>query len=57
MEAKALLDWEYEKQAYSVDLRNWGHEAYEAALTQFMADPNLSKRDKEFFRRTEESVP
>jgi len=57
LEAKALLDWEYEKQAYSVDLRNWGHEAYEAALTQFMADPNLSKRDKEFFRRTEESVP
>ena len=52
LEAKALLDWEYEKQAYRVDLRNWRHEAYEAAFAQFMADPNLSKRDKEIFRRT-----
>lgn len=51
LEAKALLDWEYEKQAYSVDLRNWRHEAYEAALAQFMADPNLSPRDKEIFKR------
>ena len=52
LEAKALLDWEYEKQAYSVDLRNWRHEAYEAALTQFMANPKLSLRDKEIFHRT-----
>ena len=52
METKAQLDWEYEKQAYSVDLRNWQREAYEAALAQFMADPKLSARDKEIFRRT-----
>ena len=51
LEAKALLDWEYEKRAYSVDLRNWRHEAYEAALAQFMVDPNLSPRDKEIFKR------
>ena len=52
LETKAQLDWEYEKQAYSVDLRNWQREAYEAALAQFMADPKLSARDKEIFRRT-----
>ena len=48
---RAKLDWEYEKRAYSVDLRNWQREAYEAALAQFMADPDLSTRDKEIFRR------
>ena len=52
LETKAQLDWEYERQAYSVDLRNWQREAYEAALAQFMADPKLSVRDKEIFRRT-----
>ena len=51
LEAKAQLDWEYEQQPYSVDLRDWQREAYEAALAQFMADPNLSTRDKEIFRR------
>ena len=51
LEAKAQLDWEYEQQTYSVDLRDWQREAYEAALAQFMADPNLSTRDKEIFRR------
>lgn len=51
MEARALLEWEYEKQSYSVDLRNWRHEAYEVALAQFLADPNLSPRDKEIFKR------
>jgi len=49
--AKALLDWEYEKKSYSADLRDWQREAYETALQQFMADPKLSTRDKEIFRR------
>ena len=49
---KTQFDWEYERHAYSVDLRNWQSEAYEAALAQFMADPKLSARDKEIFRRT-----
>ena len=52
LEANAKFEWEYEKQSYSVDLRNWHHEAYEAALAQFMANPNLNSRDKEIFRRT-----
>ena len=51
LETKAQLDWEYERKAYSVDLRDWKHEAYEAALTQFMADKSISTRDKEIFRR------
>ena len=51
LEMKEELNWEYEKRAYSVDLRNWQREAYEAALAQFMADPKLSARDKEIFRR------
>ena len=51
LEVKAQLDWEYEQQTYSVDLRNWQREAYEAALAQFMADPTFSTRDKEIFRR------
>ena len=52
LETKEQLNWEYEKQAYSVDLRDWRREAYEAALAQFMADSKLSPRDKEIFRRT-----
>ena len=52
LEAKAQLEWEYEKQSYRADLRDWRKEAYEAALAQFMANPNLSSRDKEIFRRT-----
>ena len=52
LETKEQLNWEYEKQAYSVDLRDWRREAYEAALAQFMADPKLSPRDKEILRRT-----
>jgi RNA polymerase sigma factor (sigma-70 family) len=52
LEEKAQYEWEYEKQSYRVDLRDWRKEAYEAALTQFMANPNLSSRDKEIFRRT-----
>ena len=52
LETKEQLNWEYEKQAYSVDLRDWRREAYEAALAQFMGDPKLSARDKEIFRRT-----
>lgn len=50
-ETNAQLQWEYEQQAYSVDLRDWQKEAYEAALAQFMADPGISTRDKEIFRR------
>lgn len=51
LETKAQLNWEYEKQAYSVDLRDWQREAYEAALAQFMADKSISPRDKEIFKR------
>ncbi len=51
LETQAQLNWEYERQSYSVDLRNWQREAYEAALAQFMADPGLSDRDKDIFRR------
>ena len=50
-ETNARLEWEYEKESYSVDLRDWRREAYEAALTQFMADKGISTRDKEIFRR------
>ena len=51
LETEAQLNWEYEKQSYSADLRNWQREAYEAALSQFMADKSISPRDKEIFRR------
>ncbi len=51
LETKAQLNWEYESQSYSVDLRDWRHEAFEAALAQFMADKSISTRDKEIFRR------
>ena len=51
LETKAQLNWEYEKQAYSVDLRDWQREAYEAALAQVMADKSISPRDKEIFKR------
>ena len=51
LEANAQFEWECEKQSYSVDLRNWQREAYEAALAQFMADKSISTRDKEIFRR------
>ena len=51
LEANAKLSWEYEKQSYSVDLRDWQCEAYEAALAQFMADKSISPRDKEIFKR------
>ena len=51
LEANAQFEWECEKQSYSVDLRNWQREAYEAALAQFMADKGISTRDKEIFRR------
>ena len=51
LELNAQLQWEYEKQSYSVDLRDWQKEAYEAALAQFLADPKISARDKEIFRR------
>lgn len=50
-ETNAQLQWEYEKQSYTVDLRDWQKEAFEAALAQFMADPAISTRDKEIFRR------
>jgi len=50
-ETQAKLDWEYHQQQFEVDLRDWKSEAYEAALTQFLADPKMTKRDKEIFRR------
>ena len=49
--ANARFEWVYEKRSYSADLRNWQREAYEAALTQFMADKDISPRDKEIFKR------
>ena len=52
LEPKGQFKWKYENRSYSADLRDWRKEAYEAALTQFMANPNLSSRDKEIFRRT-----
>ena len=51
LETEAQLSWEYDKQSYFVDLRDWQKEAYEAALAQFMADKSISTRDKEIFRR------
>ena len=51
LETEAQLSWEYEKQSYFVDLRDWQKEAYEAALAQFMADKSISTRDKEIFCR------
>ena len=51
LETAAKLDWEYERRSYSVDLRDWKHEAFEVALAQFMADKSISTRDKEIFRR------
>ena len=51
LEANAKLSWEYEKQSYSADLRDWQREAYEAALAQFLADKSISSRDKEIFKR------
>ena len=51
LEANAQFEWECERQSYSVDLRDWQREAYEAALAQFMADKSISTRDKEIFRR------
>jgi len=51
LETQAQLEWEYERQSYSVDLRDWQREAFEAALAQFMSDPGISTRDKEVFRR------
>ena len=52
IETNVKLEWEYGKQSYSADLRDWQREAYEVALAQFMADSKISTRDKEIFRRT-----
>ena len=52
LEAQAQFEWEDKVQSYQVDLRDRQREAYEAALAQFMANPRLSARDKEIFRRT-----
>ena len=48
---EAEFSWEYQKESYSVDLRDWRREASEAALAQFRADPKIATRDKEIFRR------
>ena len=50
-ETQAKLAWEVDRQSYSVDLRDWRRDAYEEALRQFLADPKISTRDKEIFRR------
>lgn len=48
---ESKFEWVYQARTYSVDLSDWQREAYEAALQQFMADPAVSARDKEIFRR------
>ena len=45
------FEWTYQSQSYRADLTDWQREAYEAALQQFFAAPDVSTRDKEIFRR------
>lgn len=52
IERESLEKWEYENSLQRAEIDDWRKEAYEAALAQFMANPKLSPRDKEIFRRT-----
>ena len=52
IERESLEKWKDENSLYKSELDDWKKEAYEAALAQFMANPRLSARDKEIFRRT-----
>ena len=45
------FEWTYRSRSYKADLTDWQKDAYEAALQQFFANPDVSTRDKEIFRR------
>ena len=45
------FEWTYQSRSYKADLSDWQKDAYEAALQQFFANPDVSTRDKEIFRR------
>ena len=45
------FEWTYKARSYKADLTDWQKDAYEAALQQFFANPAVSTRDKEIFRR------
>ena len=45
------FEWTYQARSYKADLTDWQRDAYEAALQQFFANPDVSTRDKEIFRR------
>ena len=52
IDRESLEKWKDEGGLRKAELDDWKKEAYEAALAQFMANPKLSTRDKEIFRRT-----
>lgn len=45
------FEWTYQSRSYKADLSDWQKDAYESALQQFFANPDVSTRDKEIFRR------
>ena len=45
------FEWTYRSRSYKADLSDWQKDAYESALQQFFANPDVSTRDKEIFRR------
>ena len=45
------FEWTYQARSYKADLSDWQKDAYESALQQFFANPDVSTRDKEIFRR------
>ena len=45
------FEWTYQSRSYRADLTDWQKDAYESALQQFFANPSVSTRDKEIFRR------
>ena len=45
------FEWTYKARSYKADLTDWQKDAYESALQQFFANPAVSTRDKEIFRR------
>ena len=45
------FEWTYQSRSYKADLTDWQKDAYESALQQFFANPDVSTRDKDIFRR------
>ena len=45
------FEWTCQARSYKADLSDWQKDAYEAALQQFFANPDVSTRAKEIFRR------